>query len=116
MKNGSSRRNMVALLFATMFPQAVLSMMSLSPPVMARAIAGEFDVPAELTRGYTRLVYAFILVGNLVSAPLIDRWGPLRLSFACVLAGAVGLVTFGSDGVVGALLGTVLIGLCYGPL
>ncbi|MFL6228819.1 MAG: MFS transporter [Pyrinomonadaceae bacterium] len=107
---------MVALLFATMFPQAVLSMMSLSPPVKASTIAEEFGVPAELTGLYTGLVYAFILAGNLVCAPLIDRWGPIRLSFACVLGGGVGLVTFGSDSVIGALLGTGLMGLCYGPL
>src|SRR3954453_23279627 len=103
MKSGASRRDMVALLFATMFPQAVLSMMSLSPPVMASAIAGELSVPPELTGLYTGLVYAFILAGNLVFAPFIDRWGPIGLSFVCLLGGGVGLVTFGSDGVIGAL-------------
>jgi MFS family permease len=109
-------RGPVALLFATMFPQTVLSMLSLAPPVMAEAISRDYGLPAETAGAYSGLVYVFVLLGNLFSAPLIRRFGPLRLSFACVVGGALGIVAFGTIGVLGLFLGAVLIGLCYGPL
>ena len=105
-----------ALLFATMFPQTAVSMLSLAPPVMAEAIAQGYGLPAEVAGAYSGLVYAFVLLGNLVAAPLIRRFGPLRLSFACVVGGALGLAVFASAGMVGLLVGAVLIGICYGPL
>jgi MFS family permease len=106
----------VALLFATMFPQAALSMLSLSPPVMAEAVTARYGLPAAAAGAYSGLVYVFVLLGNLAAAPLIGRFGPLRLSFACVAGGALGLALFGGAGLPGLLLGAVLIGLCYGPL
>src|SRR5689334_4673244 len=91
-------------------------MISLSPPVMARDIGAEFGLRPELAGVYTGIVYGFILVGNLLSARLIERCGPLRLSFGCVVVAGVALLLFASDGLPAALLGTGLIGLCYGPL
>ncbi len=105
-----------ALLFATMFPQAAVSMLSLAPPVMADPVARSFGLPAEIAGAYSGLVYAFVLVGNLLATPLIRRHGPLRLSFACVIGGALGLAIFAEAGIAGLLIGAVLIGLCYGPL
>jgi MFS family permease len=110
------RGGQAALLFATMFPQAALSMLSLAPPVMAGPVAHSYGLPAEVAGAYSGLVYAFVLLGNLIAAPLIQRCGPLRLSFACVLGGALGLAIFAEAGVAGLLIGAVLIGLCYGPL
>ena len=115
-KSAPPRGGSGVLLFATMFPQAALSMLSLAPPVMAGAIAHSHGLPAEVAGAYSGLVYAFVLLGNLVAAPLIQRCGPLRLSFACVLGGALGLAIFGEAGITGLLLGAALIGLCYGPL
>lgn len=112
----STARRPVALLFATMFPQTALSMLSLTPPVMAAAIATSYRLPAEAAGAYSGLVYAFVLLGNLFAAPLIRRFGPLRLSFACVVGGAFSLGLFALAGTPGLLAGTVLIGLFYGPL
>ncbi|MDP4023676.1 MFS transporter [Methylobacterium sp. NEAU 140] len=111
-----ARGGPAALLFATMFPQTALSMLSLAPPVMAGAVARDYGLPTEIAGAYSGLVYAFVLLGNLAAAPLIQRFGPLRLSFACVAGGALGLALFGVAGVPGLLAGAVLIGLCYGPL
>ena len=105
-----------ALLFATMFPQAALSMLSLAPPVMATAVTHSYGLPAEVAGAYSGLVYAFVLLGNLLATPLIQRFGPLRLSFTCVAGGALGLTVFSQAGIAGLLIGAVLIGLCYGPL
>lgn len=110
------RGGQAALLFATMFPQAALSMLSLAPPVMAGPIAHSYGLLAEVAGAYSGLVYPFVLLGNLLAAPLIRRCGPLQLSFACVLGGALGLAIFAHAGTAGLLLGAVLIGLCYGPL
>ena len=83
------------LLFATMFPQAAVSMMSLSPPILVGSVAASYSMPSEVAGLYTGLVYGFVLLGNLISAPLIDKVGPLRLSFACVLGAGGGLLLLG---------------------
>ena len=99
-----------------MFPQAALSMLSLTPPVMAGAVTHSCGLPAEVTGAYSGLVYAFVLLGNLLATPLIQRLGPLRLRFVCVARGALGLAVFAEAWIVGLLSGAVLIGLCYRPL
>ncbi|MDQ0449662.1 MFS transporter [Methylobacterium aerolatum] len=113
---GNPGGGMTGLLFATMFPQAAVSMMSLSPPVMAEAVARTYGIPPETAGAYSGLVYVFVLIGNLVAVGLIQRFGPLRLSFACVVGAAVGLAIFATGGIPGLLIGTMLIGLFYGPL
>ena len=107
---------MTGLLFATMFPQAAVSMISLSPPVLAEAVARTYGIPPETAGAYSGLVYAFVLIGNLVAVGLIARFGPLKLSFACIVGASLGLVVFALGGIPGLILGTVLIGLFYGPL
>ncbi|MCB4803386.1 hypothetical protein QO001_003046 [Methylobacterium brachiatum] len=71
-----------------------MSMLSLAPPVMAGEVTHSYGLPAEITGAYSGLVYAFVLLGNLLATPLIQRFGPLRLSFACVVGGALGLAIF----------------------
>ncbi|GAC1327191.1 MAG: hypothetical protein NVSMB26_00640 [Beijerinckiaceae bacterium] len=55
---------MGSLFFATMFPQTVVAMISLAPPVMANEIARFFGLPVEMAGLYTGLVYAFVLIGT----------------------------------------------------
>jgi len=106
----------LAVLFATMAPQTVVSMMSLTPPVMAEDVIATLGLPAGATGLYTGLIYFFVLLTNLLSAPLMGWVGPLRLSFACILVAGLGLVLFGSGTMAGVLLATIIIGLGYGPL
>src|SRR3954470_19026874 len=106
----------LAVLFATMAPQTVVSMMSLTPPIMAEDVIATLGLPAGATGLYTGLIYFFVLLTNLLSAPLMGWVGPLRLSFACILVAGLGLVLFGSGSMAGVLIATITTGLGYGPL
>ena len=110
-RNGSS-----SLLFATMFPQTIMSMILLTPPVVADRVVATFHLPAEAAGLYTTLSFLFIAVGTLSSAALIARVGPLRLSFLCVALGGFALALFGVGTIFSVLLATAFIGMCYGPL
>src|SRR3954447_12339930 len=106
----------VPVLFATMVPQTMASMISLTPPVMAEDVVSSLGLPAGAIGLYSGLIYVFVLLTNSISAPLIAWFGPLRLSFACIVFAGLGLALFGSGSVFGALLATAIIGLGYGPL
>src|SRR3954469_550349 len=107
----------VSVLFVTMVPQTVVSMMSLTPPVMADDdVVATLRLPAGAAGFYTGLIYFFVLITNIVAAPLIAWFGPLRLSFACIVLAGFGLALFGSGSIVGVLFATTVIGLSYGPL
>ncbi|MDB5591331.1 MFS transporter, partial [Enterovirga sp.] len=104
------------LLFATMFPHAIVSMISLAPPIMAAAVVATYGFSPELTGLYTGLVFLFALLTTLVSAPLINRFGPLRLTAVCLVLAGIGMAVFGAAGIPGLLVGGMVIGLAYGPM
>lgn len=99
-----------------MFPQTVMSMIVLTPPVVADRVVSAFDLPAEAAGLYATLNYLFIAVGTLSSPLLIARIGPLRLSFLCVVAGGFALALFGVGTLVSVVVATACMGMCYGPL
>src|SRR4051794_20058103 len=68
----------VSVLFVTMVPQTVVSMMSLTPPVMADDVVATLGLPAGAAGFYTGLIYFFVLITNIVAAPLIARFGSLN--------------------------------------
>ncbi|MCS0502867.1 MFS transporter [Ancylobacter mangrovi] len=111
-----TRHGPSALLFATMYPQTVMSMMVLTPPVVAEQVTATYGLPAETAGLYAAVSYFFVAVGALSTASLISRVGPLRLSFACIVAGGLALAIFGLGSFAWVVLATVLMGLCYGPL
>ncbi|GLK72340.1 MFS transporter [Ancylobacter dichloromethanicus] len=111
-----SRHGPLALLFATMYPQTVMSMMVLTPPVVAEQVTAAFGLPAETAGLYVAASYVFVAIGTLSTASVIPRIGPLRLSFACIAAGGCALALFGLGSFAFVLLATALMGLCYGPL
>lgn len=108
--------SVTSLLFATMFPHGIVSLISLSPPVMAAAVISTYDFSPELTGVYTGLVFVFALLTTLLSAPLINFFGPLRLSAVCLVGAGLGIALFGLAGIPGLLVGAILVGLAYGPM
>ncbi|TCK28322.1 sugar phosphate permease [Ancylobacter aquaticus] len=111
-----SRHGPLALLFATMYPQTVMSMMVLTPPVVAAQVTAAYGLPAETAGVYAAASYVFVAIGTLSTASVIPRIGPLRLSFGCIVAGGCALALFGLGSLAFVLLATALMGLCYGPL
>jgi len=75
------------ILLVTFFPQCVVSMLSMAPPVMASQIALSLGLSPQIAGVYVGLVYAGAILSSSFSASLITRLGPLRTSFACVVTG-----------------------------
>jgi MFS family permease len=111
-----SRYGSPGLLFATMYPQTIMSMMVLTPPVLAERISSAYGLPAEVAGLYAATSFLFVAIGALSTASIISRVGPLRLSFACIVAGGGALALFGLGSLGFMVLATALMGLCYGPL
>lgn len=104
------------LLFVTMFPQTIMAMVVLTPPVVADQVTKAVNLPVEAAGFYTTLNYLFIAVGTLCSGALIGRIGPLRLSFLCVFVGGFALALFGVASLPAILVAVACMGVCYGPL
>ena len=99
-----------------MFPQIAVAMISLAPPVVADQILAEFGLSPAAIGAYTGVIYTFIFAANLISPQLVAAFGPLRLSFGCIVVGGISLAAFAHSPLIGATLATVVIGLSYGPL
>ena len=111
---GAESRALILLL--TFFPQCVLSMLSMTPPVMAGHIASSLGLSPKIAGVYVGLVYAGAILSSSYSASLITRLGPLRTSCACVVTGSAGLALLSIPHLPVSLLATAIIGLSYGPL
>lgn len=104
------------MLLLTFFPQCVVSMVSMAPPVMAREIAPRLGLSPRIAGLYVALVYGNAIFSNSLSASLITRLGALRTTFACVVVSGFGLALLAIPHVGASLLATAIIGLSYGPL
>lgn len=111
---GAESRALILLL--TFFPQCVLSMLSMTPPVMAGHIASSLGLSPKVAGVYVGLVYAGAIFSSSYSASLITRLGPLRTSCACIVTGGLGLALLSIPHLPASLLATAIIGLSYGPL
>lgn len=111
---GAESRALILLL--TFFPQCVLSMLSMTPPVMASQIAHSLGLSPKITGVYVGLVYAGAIISSSYSASLITRLGPLRTSCVCVVTGGAGLALLAVPHLAASLVATAIIGLSYGPL
>ncbi len=109
-------RHVTGLLFATMFPQIAVAMISLAPPVVGDQIIADLGLSPAVVGAYTGLVYIFVFVSNLITPQLVAAFGALRLSFGCIVLGGLTLAVFGNAALVVAIAATVFIGLSYGPL
>lgn len=104
------------VLLATFVPQCVVSMLSMTPPVMAGQIAISFGLSPQIAGLYVGLVYAGAILSSSFAAALISRLGPLRTSFACVVTAGAGLALLAVPHLAASLFATAIIGLSYGPL
>ena len=104
------------ILLLTFFPQCVVSMLSMTPPVMASHIALSLGLSPQIAGVYVGLVYAGAILSSSYSASLITRLGPLRTSCVCVVTAGAGLALLAIPHLAASLLATAIIGLSYGPL
>jgi len=113
---GASAEGKGVTLLITFLPQCLVSMLSMTPPVMIGQIAHSIGVSPHVAGLYIGLIYTGAILSSSVAASMIARVGPLRTCFACVVTGGAGLVLLAVPHLVASVLATTIIGLSYGPL
>jgi MFS family permease len=101
---------------AMLAAQAVLSMATVTLPILAPAVAAETGLAFSLLGLFVALIYASSMGCSLVSGALVRRWGALRLSQLCLLAAGAGVGLLATAHVGGVAAAAVLMGIGYGPL
>jgi MFS family permease len=117
--SNSQRTSALAVILplsVTLAIQALISMAAVAVPVLAPVIAQARGLQAAYVGGFVALVYAGSMISTLLAGALVRRYGAIRVSQACLLFAAAGLLL--------ALIGTMpamiaaglVIGFGYGPL
>jgi predicted MFS family arabinose efflux permease len=100
----------------TLAIQAAVSMSAVAIPVLTPVAAGELGVPPS----YVGIFMSLLYLGATVSAPFsgyfIDRFGPIGVSQICLILTALGLGAISIPSVPMVVVGTLLMGLGYGPV
>ncbi|MEQ1517163.1 MAG: hypothetical protein ABL931_11820, partial [Usitatibacteraceae bacterium] len=78
-------------LAATLAVQMLVSMASVTIPVLAPEASREVGVSAGYVGLFVAVVYLAGMASGLVSGALVQRIGPIRVSQFCLLSCAIGL-------------------------
>lgn len=105
----------IPALAVTFAIQALLSAGIFAPPVLASAAQGDIGVAASSVGVFIAIAYMAATVTSCVSAALIARLGPLRVSQYSLVASALGLAAIASAHLALVVLGALLLGAAYGP-
>jgi len=106
-------------LAATLAIQIYTSVTATAPAVLAPVLASDFGIAPTWIGVFIGLLYVGAMIGSLASGELVGRFGGIRVSQACVILCAVGMLTMAalpaSFAVLFALT-AVLMGMGYGPI
>jgi MFS family permease len=100
----------------TLAVQAAVSMSAVAIPVLTPVAAGELGVPASYVGIFMSLLYLGATVSAPVSGYFIDRFGPIGVSQVCLILTALGLGAVSIPSVPMVVVGTLLMGVGYGPV
>jgi MFS family permease len=112
----SHRSSTASVLFLTTVIQALASMAALIVPVLGPRIVDDLELPGSVLGYYVALVYVAAVPSSVMGGDAVLRYGPVRVSQACLVLCAVGLVMVGSGLWWLAPLGALLVGMGYGPV
>lgn len=110
------RSSIASVLFLTTAVQALASMAALMVPVLGPRIIGDLQLPGSVLGYYVALVYLAAVPSSVMGGDAVLRYGPVRVSQACLVLCAVGLTMVGSGVWWLAPLGALLVGMGYGPV
>lgn len=96
--------------------QALVSMSAVSIPVLMPVAAGDLQVPASTVGIFMSMIYLSATLFAPVSGNLVDRIGPIGVSQICLGFCALGLALISIPHVSMMLLGTLIMGIGYGPV
>lgn len=112
----SEWRGVLVPVAAMLAAQALLSMATVTLPVLAPAAAAEIGAPLAWIGLFVAIIYASSMASGLASGALVRRWGALRLAQLCLLSAGAGVALLSTGQVAGVATGAVLMGMGYGPL
>ncbi|OWT63994.1 MFS transporter [Candidimonas nitroreducens] len=110
------RNATLAPLATTLTVQALVSMAVITVPVLAPEAASETGVSASYAGIFIALVYGASMASSLVSGPLVQRFGAIRISQACLVACAIGLASVAAGTLPLFIVSALLLGAGYGPV
>lgn len=100
----------------TLAVQAVVSMSAIAVPVLMPVASGELNVPPSYVGLFVSLIYLGATAAAPVSGYFVDRFGPIRVSQACLGLTALGLGAVSIPSVPMVAAGALLMGVGYGPV
>jgi predicted MFS family arabinose efflux permease len=102
-------------LLITLAIQAFVSLTAVAVPALAPVVAADAGVPTALLGLFVAMLYLSSMFSGLISAALIDRHGPIRVSQAAVVLGALGIAA--ATGPLPLLaVAALLLGAAYGSV
>lgn len=101
---------------AMLAAQALLSMATVTLPVLAPAAAADMGAPVAWVGLFVAVIYASSMACGLASGAFVRRWGALRLAQLCLLSAGAGVALLATGQVAGVAVGAVLMGMGYGPM
>jgi len=101
--------------FAMLLQQALSTMSGLTIPVLAPPIAAETGLSASLVGVYTAFLYGGSMISSLAGGGFLLRFGALRVSQACLVVVALGLLINAPGYIYLFVLGAIVTGLGGGP-
>ncbi|MGB0632098.1 MAG: MFS transporter [Alphaproteobacteria bacterium] len=101
--------------FAMLLQQALSTMSGLTIPVLAPPIAAETGLSPSLVGLYTAFLYGGSMISSLAGGGFLLRFGALRVSQACLVVVAVGLLINAPGLTALFVIGAVITGLGGGP-
>ena len=106
----------VAIALTTMLAaQSVLSLASLTVPVIATLVAADTGFSVALIGYYGAIIMLGATVAAILGALVVSKLGPIRSSQLMLIAAAAGLLLHPLASYAGFVIGAFLIGCGYGP-
>lgn len=109
-------RSTLAPLATTLAIQALVSMAVVTVPVLAPEAASETGISASYAGIFIALVYGASMASSMISGPLVQRFGAIRVSQACLAACAMGLAGVALGALPLFIVSALLLGMGYGPV
>lgn len=117
--SASARRTARVALAATLAIQIFASLAATAPAVLAPVLAADLGITPKWIGVFVGLVYAGAMIGSLVCGGFIARYGPIRVSQACLLLCAAGTATVAllpAAAVTLLAVAAFVVGMGYGPI
>ncbi|HEY5862760.1 MAG TPA: MFS transporter, partial [Casimicrobiaceae bacterium] len=106
-------------LTATLAIQIFVSLVATAAAVLAPEVAQTFSIAPKWIGVFVSLIYVGAMFASLASGGVIQRYGAIRVSQACVIlcvAGSVLVVLAPDRAVVLLVIAALVIGIGYGPI